>query len=252
MIEIVNLEKSFGAQKVLKGVNLRIETGEVTAILGKSGGGKSVLLKHIIGLLKPDSGQVMIDGVDITRLGTRNLDKFREKFAVVFQFGALFDSMTIFENVSFPVVEKTRLASKDIERKVKQVLSDVGLEGIESKYPSEISGGMKKRVALARALIIEPKIVLFDEPTTGLDPVLLNQIHSYIRETHNKYGFTGIVVSHEVPEIFDISDKVAVLDEGVIVESGTPDEIQKSSNPLVQSFVAPRHYMYKAAATARN
>ncbi|HTZ17849.1 MAG TPA: ABC transporter ATP-binding protein [Dissulfurispiraceae bacterium] len=238
MIEIINLKKSFGTQQVLKGVDLVIETGEVTAILGKSGGGKSVLLKHIIGLLKPDSGQVMIDGVDITRLGTADMDKFREKFAVVFQFGALFDSMTIFENVSFPVVEKTRLSSGDIGDKVRRVLSDVGLEGIENKYPSEISGGMKKRVALARALIIEPSIVLFDEPTTGLDPVLLNQIHAYIRETHLKYGFTGIVVSHEVPEIFDISDKVAILDEGVIVESGTPDNIVRSDNPTVQSFVA--------------
>ena len=238
MIEIIDLEKSFGKQKVLKGVNLRIETGEVTAILGKSGGGKSVLLKHIIGLLRPDSGQVLIDGVDITKLGMRELDKYRDKFAVVFQFGALFDSMTIFENVAFPVTEKTRLSMSEIEKKVRQVLSDVGLEGIENKYPSEISGGMKKRVALARALIIEPKIVLFDEPTTGLDPILLNQIHAYIIETHKKYGFTGIVVSHEVPEIFEVSNKVAILDEGVIVAAGTPSEILRSANPLVQSFVA--------------
>ncbi len=245
MIEIINLEKSFGKQKVLKGVSLRIETGEVTAILGKSGGGKSVLLKHIIGLLKPDSGHITIDGIDITNLSTRDFDHYRETFAVVFQFGALFDSMTVFENVAFPVVEKSRLSAGDIRDRVRKVLSDVGLEGIEDKYPSEISGGMKKRVALARALIIEPTIVLFDEPTTGLDPVLLNQIHAYIRETHVKYGFTGIVVSHEVPEIFDIADKVAVLDEGIIVESGSPAEIQRSKNPVVRGFVSPRDFVTK-------
>ncbi len=240
MIEIIDLEKSFGPQKVLKGVNLRIETGEVTAILGKSGGGKSVLLKHIIGLLKPDKGQVLIDGVDITSLGTREMDKVREKFAVVFQFGALFDSMTIFENVAFPVLEKIKLPADQITTRVRHVLSDVGLEGIENKYPSEISGGMKKRVALARALIVEPKIILFDEPTTGLDPILLDQIHSLIKDTHKKYGFTGIVISHEIPEIFDISDKVAFLDDGVIVETGTPAEILQSGVPVVKGFVSTR------------
>lgn len=240
MIEIVNLEKSFGSQKVLRGVNLRIETGEVTAILGKSGGGKSVLLKHIIGLLKPDRGQILVDGVDITTMGTQALDEVREKFAVVFQFGALFDSMTIFENVAFPAIEKSKTGTGDIRQKVREMLDEVGLEGIEDKYPSEISGGMRKRVALARALIMEPKIILFDEPTTGLDPILLNQIHSYIKKTHVKYGFTGIVISHEIPEIFDISDKVAVLDEGIIVEAGTPAEILKSENRLVRIFVAPR------------
>ena len=240
MIEIINLEKSFGTQKVLRGINMRIETGEVVAILGRSGGGKSVLLKHILGLLKPDGGQVLIDGIDITVLGTQDLDKVREKFAVVFQFGALFDSMTIFENVAFPAIEKKKIATVDIREKVREMLDEVGLSGIEEKYPSEISGGMRKRVALARALIMEPKIILFDEPTTGLDPILLNQIHSYIKETHVKYGFTGIVISHEIPEIFDISDKIAVLDEGIIIESGTPAKILKSENPLVRSFVAPR------------
>jgi phospholipid/cholesterol/gamma-HCH transport system ATP-binding protein len=240
LIDIIDLEKSFGPQKVLKGVNLRIETGEVTAILGKSGGGKSVLLKHIIGLLKPDKGQVFIDGLDITRMNSREMDKVREQFAVVFQFGALFDSMTIFENVAFPVVEKIKLPANEIADRVRRVLSDVGLQEIENKYPSEISGGMKKRVALARALIIEPKIILFDEPTTGLDPILLDQIHSLIKDTHKKYGFTGIVISHEIPEIFDISDKVAFLDDGVIVETGTPAQILESEVPVVQGFVATR------------
>jgi phospholipid/cholesterol/gamma-HCH transport system ATP-binding protein len=238
MIEIINLRKSFGSQQVLKGVNLRIEPGEIMAVLGKSGGGKSVLLRHILGLIKPDSGSILIDGNDINGLGSRQLDSMREKFAVVFQFGALFDSMTIFENIAFPVKEKKRFSGDILKEKVAHVLNDVGLEGIEDKYPSEISGGMKKRAALARALITEPKIILFDEPTTGLDPILLRQIHSFISETHRKYGFTGLVISHEVPEIFEIVDKVAVLDDGVIVETGPPEAIQKSDNPLVHSFVS--------------
>ncbi|HMK59572.1 MAG TPA: ATP-binding cassette domain-containing protein [Dissulfurispiraceae bacterium] len=240
MIEIMNLEKSFGSQRVLKGVNLKIGTGEVTAILGKSGGGKSVLLKHIIGLMKPDSGRILINGTDITVLKSQEMDIIREKFAVVFQFGALFDSMTIFENVAFPAIEKKRASQHDINGKVKQLLTEVGLVGMEEKYPSEISGGMRKRVALARALIMEPEIILFDEPTTGLDPILLDQIHSYIKATHSKYGFTGIVISHEVPEIFDIADKVAILDEGVVIEAGTPSDIRQSLNPVVRRFVSPR------------
>ncbi len=240
MIEIINLKKSFGNQQVLKGVNLKVETGEVMAILGKSGSGKSVLLRHILGLIKPDSGRVLIDEEDITQISSRALDRVREKFAVVFQFGALFDSMTIFENVAFQVKEKKRFAGAALEARVKHVLDDVGLHGVEDKYPGEISGGMNKRAALARALIMEPKIILFDEPTTGLDPVLLQQIHSFIKTTHLKYGFTGLIISHEVPEIFDIADKVAVLDEGVIIETGTPDSIQNSVNPVVHSFVSSR------------
>ncbi|HMK56217.1 MAG TPA: ATP-binding cassette domain-containing protein [Dissulfurispiraceae bacterium] len=240
MIEIIDLEKSFGGQSVLRGVNLKIGAGEVTAILGKSGGGKSVLLKHIIGLMKPDKGRILINGTDITGLGIHDMDKVREKFAVVFQFGALFDSMTVFENVAFPVVEKKRISMHDMSERVMLMLEEVGLVGMEGKYPSEISGGMRKRAALARALIMEPEIILFDEPTTGLDPILLDQIHSYIKATHSKYGFTGIVISHEVPEIFDIADRVAVLDGGVIIETGTPADIRKSSNPVVRRFVAPR------------
>jgi phospholipid/cholesterol/gamma-HCH transport system ATP-binding protein len=247
MIDIINLVKSFGGQQVLKGVNLKIETGEVMAVLGRSGGGKSVLLRHILGLIKPDRGQIIIDGADITQLSQRRMDRIREKFAVVFQFGALFDSMTIFENVAFPVKEKKRFSRTELEERVEHVLDDVGLHGIEDKYPSEISGGMKKRVALARALILEPSIILFDEPTTGLDPILLQQIHCYIRDTHRKYGFTGVVISHEVPEIFDIADKVAVLEEGVIIETGTPELIRKSDDPFVRGFVcgnSPSHIDY--------
>jgi phospholipid/cholesterol/gamma-HCH transport system ATP-binding protein len=243
MIDIINLQKSFGKQQVLKGVNLRVETGEVMAVLGKSGSGKSVLLRHILGLIKPDSGQVIIDGQDITRLASRDLDRVREKFAVVFQFGALFDSMTIYENVAFQVKEKKRFEGAELQERVAHVLDDVGLHGIDDKYPSEISGGMNKRAALARALIMEPKIILFDEPTTGLDPILLQQIHAFIKQTHLKYGFTGLIISHEVPEIFDISDKVAVLDDGIIIEAGTPESVRKSENPLVQGFVSGRFEM---------
>jgi phospholipid/cholesterol/gamma-HCH transport system ATP-binding protein len=240
VLEIINLKKKFGEQIVLNGVNLKVATGELLAILGKSGGGKSVLLKHIIGLLKPDSGRILIDGADIANLSTRELNRVRQTFAVVFQSGALFDSMTIFENVAFPVKEKLRLPDLETERRVRHVLEDVGLEGVDDKYPSEISGGMKKRAALARALVTEPRIIFFDEPTTGLDPILLHQIHAYIKSTHLKYGFTGIIISHDVPEIFDIADKVALLHDGMIVEEGTPAEIQRSSNPVVRSFV-PYH-----------
>jgi phospholipid/cholesterol/gamma-HCH transport system ATP-binding protein len=237
MIEVKGVEKSFDGQKVLNGVNLTIADREVTAIIGKSGGGKSVFLKHLIGLLKPDSGNILIDGEDITRLSGRELDKVREKLGVLFQGGALFDSFTVYENVAFPLKEKTKLGRKDIRERVLQALEDVDLRGMEKKYPAEISGGMKKRVALARALITEPTVVLFDEPTTGLDPIILHSIHKLIIMTHKKYGFTGIIISHEIPEIFEVADRVAMLHNGIIVEVGTPEEIKNSSNPLVRQFI---------------
>ncbi len=237
MIEVKGVEKSFDRQKVLNGVDLTIADKEVTAIIGKSGSGKSVFLKHLIGLLKPEKGNILIDGEDITKLSGRELDKVREKLGVLFQGGALFDSLTVFENVAFPLKEKTKLSRKEIQEKVLQALEDVGLRGMEKKYPAEISGGMKKRVALARALITEPTIVLFDEPTTGLDPIILHSIHKLIMMTHKKYGFTGIIISHEIPEIFEVADRVAMLHNGVIVEVGTPEEIRNSSNPLVRQFI---------------
>lgn len=237
MIEIVDLYKSFDSQRVLNGVNLKIADKEVIAIIGKSGGGKSVLLKHIIGLLKPDRGSILIDSVDITRLGGSELDRIREKLGVLFQGGALFDSLTVLENVAFPLKEKTKLTKGEIHEKAMQALEDVGLKGVGKKYPAEISGGMKKRVALARALITEPTIVLFDEPTTGLDPIILNSIHRLIKTTHEKYGFTGIIISHEIPEIFDVADRVAMLHDGIIVETGTPEEIKNSSNPVIKQFI---------------
>lgn len=237
MIEIVNLEKSFEGIKVLKGVNLKISDGEVMTVIGKSGCGKSVLLKHIIGLIKPDKGNIFIDNINITKLHMKELDTVRQKFGMLFQGGALFDSLTVYGNVAFPLKEKTRLSNKEIRDKVIQALKDVGLRGIGNKYPAELSGGMKKRVALARALITEPSIVLFDEPTTGLDPIILNSIHRLIINTHKKYGFTGLIISHEIPEIFEVADKVAMLHNGIIVESGTPEDIKASSDPFVKQFI---------------
>ncbi|MCL4491875.1 MAG: ATP-binding cassette domain-containing protein [Nitrospirae bacterium] len=222
----------------MKGINLTILDREVVAIIGESGGGKSVLLKHLIGILKPDKGKILVDGVDITKVGRRELDRIRDRFGVVFQGSALFDSMTIFENVAFPLNEKTKLGKNEIQGKALRALEDVGLKGIENKYPSEISGGMKRRVALARALVIGPDTIFFDEPTTGLDPIILHSIHRLIIDTHVKYNFTGIIISHEIPEIFDVADKVAMLYQGTIVAAGTPEEIRKNSNPVVKQFTS--------------
>ncbi len=237
MIEIRNLHKSFEGQKVLNGVNLKISEKELVAIIGESGGGKSVLLRHLVGLLKPDEGNVIVDREDITELGRRELDRIREKFGVVFQGGALFDSFTIYENIAFPLREKTKLSEVRIHEKVEEALEDVGLLGIEQKYPAELSGGMRKRVALARALITEPKIVLFDEPTTGLDPIKLHAIHKLIVDTHKKYGFTGVMISHDIPEIYDVVDRIAFLYEGMIEVSGTPAEIVHSDDRIVRQFI---------------
>ncbi|MFA5353173.1 MAG: ATP-binding cassette domain-containing protein, partial [Thermodesulfovibrionales bacterium] len=224
-------------QKVLNGVNLRIEDGEVIAIIGRSGGGKSVLLKHIMGLMKPDSGKIIIGGTDIVGLRGEAMDSIREKLGVLFQGGALFDSLTVFDNVAFPLREKTRIGWKELRERVTHALHDVGLADMGNKFPAEVSGGMKKRVALARALITEPSVVLFDEPTTGLDPIILNSIHRLIRTTHRKHGFTGIIISHEIPEIFDVADRIAMLYDGMIIETGTPEEIKGSEDPVVRQFI---------------
>jgi phospholipid/cholesterol/gamma-HCH transport system ATP-binding protein len=237
MIQIVKLMKSFGPQKVLEDVTLTVAQGELLAIIGESGGGKSVLLKHLIGLLRPDRGKVLIEGEDITKLRGAGLDRVREKFGVVFQGGALFDSLTIYENIAFPLREKTRLPEPVVRENVEEALEDVGLKGVEGKYPAEISGGMKKRVALARALIAEPKIVLFDEPTTGLDPIMLHAIHKLIMDTHRKYRFTGVMISHDIPEIFHVVDRIAFLYKGTIEVVGTPKEIRASTDPVVHQFI---------------
>ncbi len=238
MVEIRNLHKTFEGQRVLRGVNLRVGQGEILVIIGRSGGGKSVLLKHLMGLLRPDEGQILIDGMEISQLRGRALDELRERFGVVFQGGALFDSLTVFENVAFPLREKTRLPEEAIREKVLALLKEVGLADMGHKYPAEVSGGMRKRVALARALTMDPEIVLFDEPTTGLDPIMVNAIHRLILDTHRRVGFTAILVSHEIPEIFGIADRVAMLHEGIVVEAGTPEAIQSSTSPLIRQFIS--------------
>ncbi len=237
MIQIIDLYKSFERQQVLNGVNLTIPRGQVTAIIGRSGGGKSVLLKHLIGLMQPDSGQVLVDGIDLGRLRGKALDLVREKFGVLFQGGALFDSMTVFDNVAFPLREKTRLSEGEITQRSMQRLEAVGLADMAHKYPAELSGGMRKRAALARALVHDPEIILFDEPTTGLDPILLNSIHRLILDAHKRFGFTAVVVSHEIPEIFDIAQTVAMLDNGIIVEHNSPAAIMASANPVIRQFI---------------
>ncbi len=237
MIAVENLHKSFDGQRVLRGITLDVATGEVMIIIGRSGGGKSVLLRHLLGLLRPDSGRILVDGIEITRLRGGEMDRIRERYGVVFQGGALFDSMTVFDNVAFPLREKTRLSAGEIADRVNEKLEQVGLTAMGHKYPDEISGGMKKRVAIARALVTEPEIVFFDEPTTGLDPVLVNAIHHLILDLHRKFRFTAVMVSHEIPEIFRIAQRVAMLHEGVIVETGSPEIIQASRNPVVRQFI---------------
>ncbi|HKA54906.1 MAG TPA: ABC transporter ATP-binding protein [Candidatus Binatia bacterium] len=237
MIRAVNLHKSFGPQRVLRGLNLEVPDGSIYVIIGRSGGGKSVLLKHFIGLLRPDQGEVWIDGEEISKLHGRALNRVRSRFGMLFQGGALFDSLTVYDNVAFPLREKTRLSEAVIREKVQERLTQVGLSGIDEKFPSELSGGMRKRVALARALILEPEVLLFDEPTTGLDPIRVNAIHQLIRDLHRLLHITTVVVSHEIPEIFSIATHVAMLHEGVIVATGSPAEIQASSDPLVHQFI---------------
>jgi phospholipid/cholesterol/gamma-HCH transport system ATP-binding protein len=237
MIKVEGLRKSFHGQPVLQGIDLEVPDGSITVIIGRSGGGKSVFLKHLLGLLRPDSGRIEVGGVDLARLSGRRLDEVRKRYGVVFQGGALFDSMTCRDNIAFPLHEKFHLPRPEIDKRVDTALERVGLAGIGDKYPEEVSGGMRKRVAIARALVTEPEIVFFDEPTTGLDPVLVNTIHHLILELHRHSRFTAVMVSHEIPEIFEIADRVGMLHEGRIVEMGPPAVIQGSQNPIVRKFI---------------
>src|SRR5437667_973583 len=237
MIKVEGLTKSFGRQTVLRELSLEVPTGSITVIIGRSGGGKSVFLKHLIGLLRPDAGRVLVDGAEITGLRGRALDDIRRRYGVVFQGGALFDSMSCADNVAFPLRERLHLPGTEVAKRVEAGLAQVGLEGMGAKYPAEVSGGMRKRVAIARALITEPQIVFFDEPTTGLDPILVNTIHHLILNLHRKLHFTAVMVSHEIPEIFEIADTVAMLHEGRIAEVGPPAVIQASTNPVVRRFI---------------
>jgi phospholipid/cholesterol/gamma-HCH transport system ATP-binding protein len=237
MIKMENLYKSFGDVEVLKGVSLQVERGEILALIGGSGHGKTVILKHVAGLMRPDRGRVDSDGKDVYSLGRNELEELRSHLGFLFQSGALFSSLTVFDNVAFPLREKTRLAELEIREKVLTVLEQVGLRGAEDKYPAQISGGMIKRTALARSLMRNPEIMLFDEPTTGLDPVIAHTILDLIQWIHKELKFTGMIVSHELSRVFQIVQKVAMLHEGVILFVGTPEEIMASRDPIVRQFI---------------
>jgi phospholipid/cholesterol/gamma-HCH transport system ATP-binding protein len=237
MIRLVDLNKNFGELMVFKDLNLTLETGQITSVLGRSGGGKSVLLKHLIGLLKPDSGQILIDGQDIVKMNDRKLNDIRRRFGMLFQEAALFDSMSVGENVAFPLREHTDLSEAEIMERVRQKLAQVGLAGIEQKMPAELSGGMKKRVGLARAIALDPEIILFDEPTTGLDPITSSVINHLIADTKRRLNATCVIISHDIEAVFAISDKVAMLFEGRIEAEGSPEEMRQSDNPVVRQFI---------------
>jgi len=246
MIKLENISKSFGAQRVLNGLNLEIPDGKITVMLGRSGSGKSVTLKHIIGLIKPDSGSVWVDGVDITQLDARKLNQTRRKFGMLFQDGALFDSMSVGENIAFPLVEHTELKGAELENRVRIALEAVGLKNVEEKMPSELSGGMRKRVGLARAIVLQPEIVLYDEPTSGLDPLMTDAINQLIVQTQRQFNLTNFIISHDVEAALRIADKIAVLYEGQILLEGMPAEIKVSQNPFVRAFMDGRDAGYHA------
>jgi phospholipid/cholesterol/gamma-HCH transport system ATP-binding protein len=238
MIEFKNLVKSFGERTILKGISFSVKEGEILFILGTSGTGKSVLLKNLVGLLRPDSGEIWIDGQETSRLTEAEYLTIRKKCGMVFQQPALFDSLTVFENVAFGLRKHYRLTEKEIQEKVKKSLSLVNLAGIEHKMPTQISYGMQKRVSLARTVALEPKILLFDEPTTGLDPVTTTAVNQLINELSKKLKTTSIVVSHDMQCALAIADRIIVLDQGNIVDQGTPEELKLSKQPLVKDFLS--------------
>lgn len=237
MIEVKNLHKSFGSQRVLNGVNLRIEKGEAVVIIGASGGGKSVLLKHIIGLSSPDSGEVLVDGQNIACLNERKLIEVRRKFGMLFQSAALFDSMTVEENVGFVLRREGKLSSSEVSRKVDEALEMVELSGTGHKKPAELSGGMRKRVGLARAIVYQPEILVYDEPTTGLDPIVSDSIDLLIIRVVERLKVTSIVVTHDMRSTRRVGKRILMLHEGKIHVTGTPEEIFNSKDPLVYKFV---------------
>ena len=237
MIEVKDLHKSFGAQKVLNGVSFRIEAGESVVIIGQSGCGKSVLLKHLIGLLRPDAGEVLIDETPITRLGERELLGVRRKFGMLFQSAALFDSLNVAENISFVLRREKQLSEREIRERVEEALEMVELPGIQQKKPSELSGGMRKRVGLARAIVYRPEIVLYDEPTTGLDPVVSDSIDQLIIRVRERIRITTVVVTHETRSMRRVGQRVLMMVGGKIYAAGPPEEIFASKDPVIYRFV---------------
>ena len=237
MIELIDIQKSFDNKSIHFGVSFNILKGRLIALIGGSGSGKSVLLKMIAGLLQPDRGTIKVKGLDISSLKGNSLRTLRSSMGYLFQNGALFDSMTVFENVAFPLREKLKIGETVIEERVYKELDNVGLSGSEMKYPSQISGGMIKRAALARSLIMEPDIMLFDEPTTGLDPVIGLSVLKLIEECHSRLSFTGIIVTHEIPRAFDIVSRVIMLKDGRVYKDAAPKEFMDSDDPYIKAFM---------------
>jgi len=239
-ISIRDLYKRLGRQEVLKGVDLDVESGQTLVVIGRSGGGKSVLLKHIIGLMKPTSGKVLVEGQDITGVTERKMAAIRKKIAILFQSGALFDSMSVEENIAFPLLESGMKDRKEIDQKVAEALEVVDLAGEQKKMPENLSGGMRKRVGLARAIVSRPACILYDEPTTGLDPIVADGVNHLIRRLQKRFQVTSIVVTHDMKSAFHVADQVAYLLEGRIYFKGTPKELQASEDPLIQDFINGR------------
>ena len=239
-ISLQHISKSFAGKEVLNDMSIDIDRGESVVIVGGSGTGKSVTLKHIIGLLQPDAGHVVVDGQDLCCMGSVELNRFRQRFGMAFQEGALFDSMSVFENIAFPLRRHTKMTEEEISRRVQECLDQVHLEGVENKRPSELSGGMRRRVGFARAISLKPAILLFDEPTTGLDPVISDVIADLIVEMDNKMNTTTVTITHDMKVAFKIADRVAMLFKGKIIEEGSPEVFQRSTNPIVQQFIEGR------------
>jgi phospholipid/cholesterol/gamma-HCH transport system ATP-binding protein len=237
LIQFKNVYKRFGENHVLNGTDLSIYKGEITTIIGKSGGGKSVLLKHIIGLLEQDSGTILFEGRSVSDMKKAERKALKRKCSYMFQGTALFDSLTIYENIALPLKETTSLSDSEINRRVREKMEQLDLHEIDEKYPSQLSGGMKKRVALARALITDPEIVLFDEPTTGLDPIRKKAVHKMISDYQQKFGFTGVVISHDIPDIFNISQRIAMLNDGRVLFEGSQEELAMASDPAIKEFI---------------
>ncbi|HEX8170099.1 MAG TPA: ABC transporter ATP-binding protein [Thermoanaerobaculia bacterium] len=240
MISLQHVYKAFDGRQVLRDMSIDVASGESVVIVGGSGTGKSVTLKHIIGLLRPDKGRVIVDGTDITTLKDVELNRFRRRFGMAFQEGALFDSMSVFENIAFPLRRHTKMSEKEIAARVEECLEQVHLHGVEKKRPSELSGGMRRRVGFARAISLKPEILLFDEPTTGLDPVISDVVAELITEMDKKLGTTTVTITHDMKVAFKIADRVAMLYNGSIVEQGTPAQFQASTNPIVRQFIEGR------------
>jgi phospholipid/cholesterol/gamma-HCH transport system ATP-binding protein len=238
MISVRDLYKSFGSHEVLSGVNLDVEEGTTCVILGGSGSGKTVLMKHVIGLLKPDRGQVFVEGEDVVPLSDLELERVRRKFGMVFQGSALFDSMTVYENVAFPLREHSKLSEQDMRKRVEEKLAIVGLHDVADLFPASLSGGMRKRVGLARAIVRDPKIVLYDEPTTGLDPITTDYVDEMILTAKVKLGVTSLVISHDVASAFKVADQIAFLSGGKIVAHAPPAKLRESTHPVVKLFLS--------------